>query len=536
MESKGHVGLYGRLVRSFGAQGLQLAARVVQQIVLVPLLVSGWGKEIYSDWIVLFAAANFVTMLELGTQAYFGNLLLKSWSSGDRDVFDRVLGNALLIQVAIVVLACAAAGLVSLAVDWPIILGVRALPPHAALWAFVLLSAGNLATIPQSVMSTIYRARGEFSRLVNMVTMLIVFETMGMAAAVLAGGSPVTTAAVYCAAIGLAWILLIVDQRRRYRDLRYGLRMPRRRELRHLAVTVPFYLVTSAAATAVSNGPIIVLQAFAPGASIIAFASSRLLVGILRQLTHQMAHASGVEMARQHVQDETEELRRLFLQTGKLAGGIFGLFGGALIVAAGPFFSVWTRGNVPFEPWLFAALLANVYIILPGQAALTLLYYSNRPRAISVSATSHAVCGLALAAVLAPKYGAIGAALGLAIVEGILMGLWLARVGARLIGVSLGPYLAATYGIAALSFTLSYAVSAAIAQVLPPRGLLGLATFGLVWGAAVMGPAFFLIVPRKERMVLGAGVQRWAPQWRRGTRNPPHTTHAGCAPPPTSQV
>lgn len=536
METEGHVGLYGRLVRSFGAQGLQLAARIVQQIVLVPLLVSAWGKDIYSDWLVLFAAANFVTMLELGTQAYFGNLLLKSWSSGDREVFDRVLGNALVIQMAIVVLACVAAGLASLVIDWPIVLGVKALPPHAAVLAFALLSAGNLATIPQSVMSTIYRARGEFSRLVNMVTLLLVLETMGMAAAVLAGGSPVVTAAVYFAAIGLAWVLLIADQRRRYRDLRYGLRVPRRHELRHLSVTVPFYLVTSAAATAVSSGPIIVLQAFAPGASIIAFASSRLLVGILRQLTHQMAHASGVEMARQLVQRETEGLQRLFGQTGRLAGGIFGLFGGALIVAAGPFFAMWTRGSVPFEPWLFAALMVNVYLILPGQAALTLLYYSNRPRAVSVSATSHAVIGLVLAAVLAPRYGATGAALGLALVEGVLMGFWLARVGARSIGVSLAPYLGATYGVAAVSFTLSYAVSAVIAQLLPPHGLFGLAMFGLVWAAAVTGPAFFLIVPRKERRVLIAGAQRWTTVWKRGTRYPVQTTQVGRAPPPTSHV
>jgi O-antigen/teichoic acid export membrane protein len=486
-------GLQQRLAKGFGSQGLQLAARLTQQIVLVPLLIAAWSERVYQDWIVLFAAANLVPMLELGTQAYFGNLLLDCWARGNRSGFRRTLHLSFGVQAIIVLAACTFAAAASLVLDWPNVFRIQVLPHREAVLAILLLAIGNLATVPQGLMTTIYRARGDFSRYVNITTLMIGLETSGMAAVVLLGGSPVATAAVYTTAIALTWILLVIDQHKRYPDLHHGLRLPSRAELGEIAGTAPFHFVNSATTIVVANGPILILQAVSPGAAIVAFSASRVVVGILRQLVHQMAHACGVEMARQRAQAELVALRLLFLQTGRMAGALFGLLGGALLVVGGPFFQIWMRGNVAFEPWLFAALLLNVFLVLPGQAPLTMLFYSNQPRPISLAYAGHTIGGLILVALLAPRFGATGAAVGMGVAECAMIGLWLARRGACLVGISFLPYLLTTLGIAILCFAVSFGVARVASLITVPHRFADLLIFGAIWLAMMTGPAFLLM-------------------------------------------
>src|SRR5262249_48895872 len=73
-------GLGARLLRSFGFQSLDVVLRVVQHLIIVPVLIWAWGADLYQDWIVLLAATNFLSILDFGMQTFFVNSMLVAWT------------------------------------------------------------------------------------------------------------------------------------------------------------------------------------------------------------------------------------------------------------------------------------------------------------------------------------------------------------------------------------------------------------------------------------------------------------------------
>src|SRR5438552_183762 len=110
----GHHSVKWRLFWSFGAQALAIALRIAQQIALVPILIRGWGADIYADWIVVSSAAGLLSLLDFGIQIYFGNALLiarsKRDDAGYRRYFAVAMGvySLILLTAGVVLLGGAA--------------------------------------------------------------------------------------------------------------------------------------------------------------------------------------------------------------------------------------------------------------------------------------------------------------------------------------------------------------------------------------------------------------------------------------------
>ena len=117
-------GLKGRLASNFGGQVLTTFVTVAQQILLVPLFISFWGAEVYRDWLILFAAAGFFRLFDLGLYYYFFNYLSMALAQDDQASFDRAfrLGGG----VYATIIAVATGLLLSLGLfgDWRPFLGV----------------------------------------------------------------------------------------------------------------------------------------------------------------------------------------------------------------------------------------------------------------------------------------------------------------------------------------------------------------------------------------------------------------------------
>jgi hypothetical protein len=142
-------GLRRRLALGYGAQGLFLAVRVLEQIVLVPVFLAAWGTELYRDWLVLYASAGFLPLLDLGMTFYFRNALRAAWARGDRAGFERLLQVRLgLYAGLLLVVAPLAVGAGSVLVAQGAI-DLHAIAPHDASAVFALLAAASLLLLVQ---------------------------------------------------------------------------------------------------------------------------------------------------------------------------------------------------------------------------------------------------------------------------------------------------------------------------------------------------------------------------------------------------
>ena len=488
-----------RFLRTFGLQTLDLALRVLLQILSVPILIGHWGAPVYQDWIVIFAAAGFLLVLDCGMQTYFVNSLLVAHIHHDRQAYRRLISVAMtsyalvLTVVVVVSLAAFASGFS------PAVLGVHKLDNAASTWTAVLLGGAILSLLPLGVFTGIYRIRGNYD--LSVVTGLLsqTAPGFGLCLAVYLGGSPVAAAMVYFSAALAAWLFVATDQLRRYGEFPLELAKPARSEVVKVVAHSLQYMVSGVASPVTLQGPVLLLGFWGAASSVVPYVTTRTLTGLVRQLVTQSSQPVGVELARLHGLGDKEGVRRLFRDAIQLASGVAGLLCGYLLTIAAAVLQLWTHGQVSYDPWLFLIFAATVVSITPAQIALSFLFSTNQPRPLVVSTTYFTILAIALSAVLIGHYAAEGAALAIGLAEILCIGLFVPYVVCKRTGIAIASYAGVGIGYGVAGLALGYGISRLLGEFVAVGSLGSLIGMSLLWTACVAPPAYFLLLTRDMR-------------------------------------
>lgn len=492
--------LLRRLAEGFGAQGLSILVRLVQQFLMVPLFLRAWDAAVYQDWLMLAAAISFLSLIDLGLRHYLGNLLLITWSKGEATAFDRTLRVGLAIYAGIVLIALplvALAAWLAVARGW-FAFGTAA--PDTILIVIAAMAIHTLLAMPQGLIFSLYAARGDVARGVNLATTSVVCETLAVGLALWLGASPAKVALVYLAAIAAFSLILRVDLGRRYRDLRFRPIRPALSEVKSQILRAVDYVVIPLAQAAVLNGTVLILGvvAGAAAAPVVAYTAMRTLASLVRQVVNQASQVTSIELTRLHAQGDQKRLEELYRASARLLGGVGGLLAGAVLAVAPDFLAIWTRGKVVYDAWAFAGLLGAVVLALPGHIAMVLLYTSNQPRALSKATVAFGLIGLTATVPAAHWAGLAGVAWVLAAAELATVGLLPWQV-ARAMGLpALGPA-AIAWAAAALGLALGYGTAFIELMFVSKMGLGALILVGAIWCGIIAIPAYFLLLDGKGR-------------------------------------
>jgi O-antigen/teichoic acid export membrane protein len=498
----GRQGVLKRLLKTFSAQWLDLILRILQQLIVVPVLISHWGADLYQDWIILFSATSFLILLDFGMQTYFVNCLLIAFATRDTASFRRNIAVAMTLYAVVLLVALAILASSVPVVTWPQLLGLRVMDSTQALWCGTLLICGLFMLMPLGIFTGVYRVRGDYT--LSIVTGIFTQTLAGYALCLIAlnGGAPIMAAAMYFIISPLAWGVIMIDQRRRYGEFFISMAVPTRSELRAALSKSSQYMAPSIAAPIVLHLPIVLLGIWgAPGAAI-TYAIARSLTGFVRQLTLQPNFPLGVEMAHFYAVGDARGVRKIFLGAAHLTSGICGLFSGLILVIAEPAFRIWTRGQISYDPLLIGIFIATIMLLAPAQVPFILFYHINRPRILVVANTAFACGTVALCLLLVGKYSAIGAALATGTVEFCCIGLLLPFAACRLISVRASTYFANCAWVLSASLALGWGAAWVLAMLIGDQSLWGLIKVGALWVLAVSAPAFFLLLTSDMRQDL----------------------------------
>lgn len=513
LERGGALGVRKRLFWVFGAQSAAILLRIVQQIILVPVLIRYWGPALYQDWIIVFSATSSLAILDLGMQIYFGNAMLLAWSRQDLRAYRRYFATVMGLYA--VVLGVAATLLVGTTAvfSWPMLLGIRAIAASSVLWIAGILALASFILIPFGVVMSVYRAHGDYGRGTGIAVIAEALRGFGICTVAILGGSLEAAAWIYLIVAVVFWIGVALDQRHLYGDLSFSLALPNASELREAALRSSLYLAPTLTTPAVMNGPILLLGLLGalPG-SVVAFTVSRTFAGFARQLVLQFCHPIGSELARQQAIGEQQRLQRLYSGAGRMVTGMAGLLGGLVMVAGAPFIHIWTHGEVAFNPSLVGAFVAATILTAPAQVAQMLFTYNNRPGVLVAAQIGFAIGTLALCLLLIPYFSASGAAWAATVAECLSLGLILPRAAARQVGLLVVRYFWTAYLAGGAAFALSYAVAKCLDRAISANSLLTLLILGMIWSAIMAAPSFFLLLASDERRWLLQ--QRLGPRWR----------------------
>jgi O-antigen/teichoic acid export membrane protein len=493
--------LKGRVVQGLWAQGLYVSMEVGQRILLVPLYLYAWPLEVYGEWLVIQAATAFLPLADLGIRPYFSNAMAMAWARGDSAAFHRLLrvafGLYALLLVAAIALYALIIGLVARAGGFDGAGG--GMSPEVRTEVWLLLGLYHLVVLPHGILQGLYRARTSFALEVHAMLLDDGAVLVGIAVALLLGASPVQAAAVQVIIGIVTYAPFILDQRRRYPDLRHRLAWPTRDEFRSFVGQLGWFTLLPATDRLTAAGPVLVVGLVANEAAVVLFSALRALAGIIRTGAERVSYLAGAEMAPLHARGERERLVQLYLFTGRLGAGLAGFAAGALYAVGEPFLAVWTDGKVPYDDATLVALLAALVFASHGHVCYQLLRYTNRPREVLPLVTGRAVIGLAAGGALATAYGPAGMAAGLSLSEIVLMGLLLPIRLHRVDRLPLWPFMARNLSTMTIAFALSLTAAEAVLALVGGRDLPHLVAVGVIWAVLMAPPALFLLLDPDHR-------------------------------------
>src|SRR4051812_27747219 len=155
-----------RLFEGWSANLFQTVLGITQQIALVPVFLHFWTSDVLAAWLAIYSAGNLVLIADAGLQFRAINRFLGFKSSVD---CDRRTARFYAAMLRIYFGLAAVLVVLLLAIAWFV-------PPSAALGfqatshfdaAFMVMTTGIVLTLPNNLVSALYRARGLYGRAVK---------------------------------------------------------------------------------------------------------------------------------------------------------------------------------------------------------------------------------------------------------------------------------------------------------------------------------------------------------------------------------
>lgn len=398
--------------------GASVIIAIMFQLVSVPICLHFWGSRLYGEWLAVFAAANFLRVVDAGYVTFAGNRLNLLYHQ-DRDLLRKVLASGIL---AIVLLACVQIVALLLVVrsgglGWLLGSPELAREGHASAalailvvsWAF---TGSYFGLVHKLLVPTGLLYQGAWWAMAYQVSL---FAAIVCAAILRFGllGTSILVAAVQagCYLLSAAYVGWKLPDFMPWRS---------RPSLRIALADIRDSLVfsTQSVAQQLSTNGLVMLVSSMLGSTVVpVFTTTRTLTNLWNSVISTLTSPLLPDIVRLHVQRHTRKLVALADAHVWLMGAIVNLgilVSYPLMVWA---YGIWTHHQLTLDQPLLAALLASMMMVGAGSFMTTHLGGINDKPAILGLALCRAIISFTLTFLLIRPLGVLGAGIGVLAAE-----------------------------------------------------------------------------------------------------------------------
>lgn len=407
----------GRLLKGFGAQGYAQLVNVFIQVVSVPLFIHYWGKVLYGEWLLLSTIPNYFNLSDLGFANAATNEMTMRVARGDKAGALRVFQSAWILvtalSIAIITVAIVAIMVLPIA-SW---LKLSSLPHNVVVISSVLLLVQVLFALQRGVLFGGYQCDGNFATGTVIVNTMRLAEFLLGALVIYKRGGPIGLAATTLIIRMLENVVLSFDVRRRSPWISRGIGHADIRTMRELAGPALTFMGFPIGHALSLQGLLNVVGATLGPVAVVVFSASRTLTRFIWQILNTISNTVWVELSTAYGAGDLPLARGLHRGACKAALWLSCL-GSLLLYLAGPLiFRIWTKGQLQFEPSLFALLLVVSISNSFWSTSYIVLLAVNRHQKLAVVYVTATALSLLLAHLLILKIGLGGAALSLLTID-----------------------------------------------------------------------------------------------------------------------
>ena len=403
------------------------------QLVLVPVLASRWGLELYGQWLLLATLPQFLSMSDMGFATAAGTRMTMAAARADHEEALRLFHSAwraILASSAVILAALMAAA-------WLLPASVFGMSPAVSAaelrLTFAILAAYGVLAVQGSIFSAGLRAAGLFPLAAFWNAMVLLIENAALVVMVLLGGGPVEAA--------LAWLLgrmfglagQVVLLRRHVPWLRLGLAHGSWREARALLGPAGAVMLLPAAQALVLQGTALMVGAAAGQAAVPVFAAVRTLSRVGMQMCWIVSTPLMPELSASSARGERGRTASIVLATLLFSALLVTPFALGFMVAGRMAVALWTGGAIVPPQTLVLALGLTVMLGGVWYPLSNLLLAQARQASYTGWYLAFALASLPATHWLAGHLGVAGGAIAMVAVDAAMLAVVLRGVRRHLV-------------------------------------------------------------------------------------------------------
>jgi O-antigen/teichoic acid export membrane protein len=434
LQSDSPFGIRSRMLKGLGSSAFAQFVLVLQHILLVPFFLEAWGADGYGRWLALSAFISYLSLLDLGGQAYIANLLAIKHAEKDWNEFSKVLSEG----VSLFLFIGTATLIVFLGGMWVFSIyptpGLGRTLESWEVWVLVLLGFQLLfLQIPCGVYGSVYRATGLYARgtmLGNLIRGLGILISLIL---LVAKVSAIVFAVGVVLVSLLTAIVLIRDSRRvipvcRELSIEWS---SFKQGFRHFNGSLYFWLM-ALAQTVKNQGVLLVAAYFLPPALVAVLTTHRTLSNLSGYIGVLFQGPALPELSFLWAEKRMADFKRISFLGIRIVVFLTGASAIFVWLLTPKIYNEWTRGELQISYVLLGILLVQAILAGGWQTACWGVIAVNRHQSIAFAFLGNSITTILLALWFAPQWGIEGIACA-----GILADL--------IFGFLLYPYLAANF-------------------------------------------------------------------------------------------
>lgn len=387
-----------------GAQAYQRVVTIGAQLVVLPVMLYGWGPAVYGGWVALDSLRTVLSMTDLGLAQIAANQMTAEVAAGRREEARRIASVAwVMIGVAALVIMVLAA-LAALFLPIGPFLNIDQ-PPRALGLAFFLLSAVAAISVLFGVTGGVLRAEGMFWLMSASNANYLLATAVAMAVCALVGGSYVGLAASLVGLAGVNYGAVTLWTLWRYPWARPRLALVEGARIRGMLGPSLAYMLYTLTNLVTIQGVNILVAALLGPVALTALSAIRTVTRLGRAVASVIIYPLEPIFAQLAGQADPERAQTLYRKLMWGGAGLALAFGVPMAVFGPAFLDVWTRGAVVGHDRLHILMTAAIVVEILWFALQTPYVATNRHSVFAQFVASAGVGSTVACGVLLPILG-----------------------------------------------------------------------------------------------------------------------------------
>jgi len=215
---------FSRFTKGTLANLLSNVINILGHIILVPVFFAFWGKQLYGEWLVLYAVVGYLIFIDFGITAYVINRLNQCYSRNDLKEYSRILHSSLFLSI---IISSTAFFLALIFISnfplarWFIFIQMK---NSTAILVSVIFLIQVVVSLPKGIILGLYRTMGEYYR-GQALTALTQFFLIALTILTLnLGSNPVQVAGIQLIPLFGSFIYVYWDLQKRHPNIHLGIK------------------------------------------------------------------------------------------------------------------------------------------------------------------------------------------------------------------------------------------------------------------------------------------------------------------------